>query len=311
MFDQRVVDGVNSIPPNCSRRFRWHALWSGAVVISLASFTTGCHSVQHRHSSLSGSPPVAGAEFRHGHPIPVIDGLGWVIGIPNKLALWDRRADNHAVTPATEEALARYMGANGLNDVLVRVNQYDPWGEWKRLHANKRIHPGWRYTVGVYNGLQYTLLPGRVMGGDWYNPFTHTLNIYSDLPPLVMSRVAYAKDVRSRVHPGLYATTQELPIVGMVHQAIANEDVLSYSSQYATPQEQSEAHRILYPDYGGSWGAQLGAFLPFGSGIGRLIGAAAGHAANGARRFQGTHTLNPSACDLPVASDDASSYPTE
>ena len=253
------------------------------VAAALSSFTAGCQSIHHSHSISSHPVHHSGVEVRHGCPNAVIDGVGWIVGIPNKLALWDRRADNHAVSPATETALVRYMNHNELNDVLVRVNQYDPLGEWGRLFTNKRIHPGWRFTVGLYNNLEYTLLPGRILGGDWYNPFTNTLNVYSDLPPLVLSRVAYAKDVRNRDHSGFYAATQELPIIGLVHETIANQDVLAYLARHGNPQELREGRRILYPDYGGSWGAQLASFVPFGSSVGRLVGAAVGHTTNAVR----------------------------
>src|SRR6056297_292372 len=65
------------------------------------------------------------------------------------------------------------------------------------LHTAVAIDPSlsielkmWRYTAGVYNGLKYTLLPGRLLGGDWYNPFTNTTHIYSDLAPVAIARTA-------------------------------------------------------------------------------------------------------------------------
>jgi hypothetical protein len=242
-------------------------------------------------------------EVRHGQPNVVVDGVGWIAGVPNKLAIWDRRANNHAVSPETEESLLRYMDDNGLNDVLVRVNQYDPLGEWTRLVSNDRIHSFGRSTVGVYNGLEYTLLPGRILGGDWYDPFTNTLNVYSDLPPLAMSRAAYAKDVRSRDYPGAYAATQEVPIIGMVHETVGNQDVLAYTAQRGSQHDHSEARRILYPDYGGSWGAQLASFVPFGASLGRLAGAAVGHTTNAASGFIGASDGAGSDCADGVGCD--------
>jgi len=75
--------------------------------------------------------------------------------------------------------LTEYLEDNDLDSVLVRVNQYDPLGEWQRLVANKRLGAGWRYTVGTFELVKYTVLPGRLLGGDWYNPYTNTVNIYS------------------------------------------------------------------------------------------------------------------------------------
>src|SRR5215475_14029716 len=76
-------------------------------------------------------------QFERGQPHKVIDSVGWVFGIPRKLILWDRRAVNHSVTPATEQSVAQYLDANGMTSTKVRVNEYDPGGEWHRLVENK------------------------------------------------------------------------------------------------------------------------------------------------------------------------------
>tara|TARA_R110002073_G_scaffold35970_18_gene104958 strand:- start:10653 stop:11528 length:876 start_codon:yes stop_codon:yes gene_type:complete len=256
---------------------------------------TGCNSIDHRSQSAVMSSRDATTEIlvERGHPNAVIDGLGWVVGTPTKLALWDRRADNHDVSPQTEAALVQYMEQNGLRGSMVRINQYDPWGEWERLTSNKRIHPGWRYTVGTYNHLKYVLLPGRVFGGDWYNPFTDSTHVYSDIAPLVISRAAYAKDIRAQKQPGTYAATQELPFINMVHTTRATNDALKYAAQYGTAQEQAEANRILSPDYGSSWGGQIASVLPFGAPFGRLAGAVVGHATNQLRKRDGSNSSQP------------------
>lgn len=224
----------------------------------------------------------------HGEPNRFVDGVGWVLGAPNKIALWDRRADNHAISPETEVKLVEFLDENELQDVLVRVNQYDPLGEWKRLGSNRKLGAGWRYTLGTLNMIKYTLLPGRLWGDDWYNPYTDTINLYSDLAPLALSEAAYAKDVRERNYPGSYAAVQELPIVGMWHETVASRDVLEFVESRGTEDDREETYRILYPDYGGSWGGQAASFLPWGSVFGRLAGAAVGHAANGVRSVVGS-----------------------
>lgn len=253
------------------------------LLISCCLAVSGCqiHHPNHlNHKPLSHRDPITGIHVERGKPIAIVDRIGWLAGTPTKLALWDRRADNHDVSRETEEALLEYMDERGLEDAVVRINQYDPWGEWKRLVSNDQISPGWRYTVGLYNHLEYTLLPGRILGGDWYNPYTNTVNVYSDIAPLAISRAAYAKDIRSRDYPGTYAVTQELPIVGMMHETLANREALSYAEEFGSEAEIEETRRILYPDYGSSWGGQIASFVPFGAPFGRLAGASVGHATN-------------------------------
>ncbi len=250
--------------------------------VLLVLVTMGCATFTPEQSESMAAEQVGLSTIRveRGRPVRLLDGAGWVLGTPNKLALWDRRADNHNVSSETEVRLAEYLEKNNLDSVLVRVNQYDPLGEWHRLVANKRVGAGWRYTVGTLDLVKYTLLPGRLLGGDWYNPYTDTVNIYSDIPAIALSEGAYAKDVKDRKRPGTYAAVQEIPIVGMWHETLANREVLEYEESHGTEEQQEETYRILYPDYGGSWGGQVASFLPYGSVFGRLAGATVGHAAN-------------------------------
>lgn len=218
-----------------------------------------------------------------GKPRPVVDGLGKVFAVPNQIALGDRRVDNHAVSPATEQQVINYLQDQQLNSVLVRINQYDPWGEWKRMFGNKDVRPVWKLTAGNYNLLKYTLLPGRITGGDWYNPYSQTLNLYSDVPALAVSKAAYAQDISSRVNPGAYAAMKEVPLLGLQHDTTATKLALDWYTQ-RHPDQLESAHNILTPNYSASWGGQIGAFLPYGEVIGRVAGGLVGQAANTLKR---------------------------
>jgi hypothetical protein len=161
---------------------------------------------------------------------------------------------------------------------LVRSNQYDPIGEWGRLVANKRMAAPWKYTFGTYDLLKYTLIPGRLVGGDWYNPFTDTVHLYSDIPAIGLAKAAYAKDVHTRTLPGTYSAGQDVPILGLWHESLANAEVLDYLERRGSQPDVSEARRILIPDFGGALGSQVLGFLPYGSVYGRAAGALTGHA---------------------------------
>ena len=213
-----------------------------------------------------------------GSKAPLIDGAGWVLGIPRKILLWDRRADNHDVSDQTVGEVAEYIDQRGLNDVKVRINQYDPGGEWKRLVANKRVGAGWRYTVGTITTLGYTILPGRLFGRDNYNPYTNTLSVYSDAPALALAEAAYAKDVHERQLPGTYATVQGLPLVSMWHETLATGEVLEYVAIRGSADDQQQMRRQLYARYGMELGGAISGVLPDGGTVFPVIGAASGHA---------------------------------
>lgn len=221
------------------------------------------------------------SQIVRGRPNRLLDGTGSLLGFANKIALWDRRADNHSITPQTEREILNYLRRNNLNTVLVRSNQYDPIGEWGRLVDNKRMAAPWKYTFGTYDWLKYTLIPGRLVGGDWYNPFTDSVHLYSDIPSIGLAKAAYAKDVHSRELPGTYAATQDTPLLGLWHESLANTEVLSYLKRSGNKAKVTEAERILIPDFGGALGAQILGFLPYGSVYGRAAGALTGHAYRG------------------------------
>lgn len=218
-----------------------------------------------------------GVQLERGRPNKLVDGVGWVLGIPRKLLLWDRRVENHQVSEQTEQEVALYLSMHELDEVMVRVNQYDPGGEWRRLADNKRVGAGWRYTVGALTTLAYTVFPGRLVGNDSYNPYTDTVHIYSDVPALALEQAAYARDVHERERPGTYAAVQGLPLVGLWHESRSKHEVHEFLSFQGTPQEQAEAHRILDPQFGTEIGGQFGSLVPGVDLPLQLTGAAVGH----------------------------------
>lgn len=143
-------------------------------------------------------------QIQRGEPRKIIDGFGWVWGIPSKLLLWNRCVENHNITMETEAAIAGYLYDNDLPTVRVRLNQYRPGEDWSRLVRNKSVGAGWRYTVGALSVLGETIVPGRLFGGDHYNPFTNTVHIYSDVPAIALHEGGRAKDFARRKWKGTY-----------------------------------------------------------------------------------------------------------
>ena len=197
-------------------------LWAFALVL-----VGGCATAPYRYGgdyrTNCDAPLKEGeSQVERGRPAPVIDTVGWVVGVPAKIIMLDRHIDNHDVSFETEARLQEYLASNDLDKVKVRLNQYDPCGEWNRLVENKSVAWPLRYTVGTLSVVGYTLLPGRVLGGDQYNPFTNTVSIYSDAPAVAVYEGAAAKDYAQREYKGLYAVASVVPGVGAIwHDAVA------------------------------------------------------------------------------------------
>ncbi len=230
-------------------------------------------------------------QMETGRPHQLVDGAGWVLGIPGKLLLWDRRVNNHNVAPETAAAVATYLEQNQLQDVCVRVNQYAPGAEWRRLTENREVGAGWRYTIGTLSVVGYTIFPGRLVGGDRYNPYTNSLYVYSDIPSLAMQPAAYAKDVHAREYPGTYAAVNELPVITLWHETIATQDTLAYLETTAGRQEYIEALEVLHPYYGSRVGGSIDRVIGVGP-LAQIAGAVVGHATG---RWQAHHIPSESA----------------
>ena len=216
-------------------------------------------------------------DIEHGTPKPLLDTVGWVIGIPNKILLWDSRVDNHDVSQETVEETVDFLVQNQVDGVKIRVNQYDPLGEWDRLMNNDRIGLGWRATVGSVYTLGYSVIPGRLFGRDWYNPYTDSVHVYSDIPSLAMEQAAQAKDVHERSHPGFYSAMRLVPLAGIVHEARSKQSVFNHVDQHGSLDERIEARRVLHPQLGTEVAGQAAIFVPQGEAIIQLTGAAVGH----------------------------------
>lgn len=153
-------------------------------VLSLASCRSMVHRCEPREIPLAQrtvSPALVAAtrdeQIERGKPRPVIDGLGWFFGIPGKIVLWDRRVENHDISAVTELAISDYLDDNQLDHVKVRLNQYAPLDDFRRLTKNKTVGWPYRYTIGALSVAGEAVFPGRLFGGDHYNPFTATVHL--------------------------------------------------------------------------------------------------------------------------------------
>ena len=230
-------------------------------------------------------------QIERGKPKWLLDGAGhYVFSLPTKLILWSWKADNHKISPDTEEALRRYVAENGLKNVKVRLNEYAPGDEYRRLFHNKDVGGFWRYTLGILSVTIYTILPDRLfaglIGGDSYNPYTNTIHIYSDHPAILLHEPGHAKDFAKQDYKGSYAAIAIVPFVCLHHEGEATGDVIGYYIDKGYTAEQKRAYKILYPAYGtyvGGEGAQLfaGPITYAGTAIGALVGHVAGRIAAG------------------------------
>lgn len=255
---------------------------------------TGCAAVPYPYIDDLESPHTlqlreGEPQIERGRPVGFVDGLGhYLFSLPSKLILWDWRVDNHDIPEDVEQHLEAYLAANGLHNVKVRLNQYSPGGEWSRLVRNKRVNGFWRYTIGAFSTTMYTIMPGRLFGGDHYNPYTDTIHLYSGHNSIALHEGAHAKDSAASPFPGLYALSRMIPLVPLYQEGVATGDTVGYHRVSSDPANEKADYKILYPAYGTyvagealryiplsyplTYAAQLGVAIP-GHVIGRVKAA--------------------------------------
>lgn len=253
-----------------------------AVLVTLSGCvhdqTTACRRSASDQLESCSENSASALDVRYGRPNKVIDSAGWLFGMPRKLLLWDRRVDNHDVSDQTTESIATFAEMHQLDGLCARINQYDPIDEFSRLRTNTTVAPGWRYTLGTMSVIGYTLIPGRLIGLDQYNPYTNSVYVYSDVPALAVEATAYAKDVRSRTLPGTYAAVNHLPFVSIWHESVNVRDAVAFVEQHGTPDERVDGLRVLHANYGSTIAVATGA-----GPIAQIGGAVAGQVTG---RFQ-------------------------
>ncbi len=214
-------------------------------------------------------------QIERGHPVPPIDVLGNVLALPAKLLLWSWKFDLHYISPATEEKLVEYLEARhlpALKETKFQLNEYNPGQDFSRLIHNHYV--AWPYRVligGPTTIILDILLPGRLFPwGDYYNPYTNTVHLYSDHPAIVLHEAGHAYDFATQRYKGTYSAIRLIPFVDLYQEYQATKEAISYLKETKDHLTEVSAYKILYPAYGTYVGSYL--FPPIGTLGGALLG---------------------------------------
>ncbi len=213
------------------------------------------------------------AVVQEGARILPIDWLGNFFGAISKLVLWNWKVKRHYILEDTENAVAGYIAANpDLGNVQVQLNRYAPQDAWKRLFKNKGVKWPYRFTFGLFTVLLVdTLMINRIFAGDYYNPFTHQVNVYSDIPAVALHELGHAKDFANRRYRGSYALLRILPFTDLFQEHDATEYAFQHARANQDVKQEIENYKVLYPAYG----TYVGSYAPVMGGT--VLGAIIGH----------------------------------
>lgn len=210
--------------------------------------------------------------IERGASIPPLDLLASVLALPTKLILWDWRYCNHNISEKTEEALADYVRRNNLYDVKFRLNQWSPFDEMRRLFKNREVGLPYRL-IAIPTTFLYSAV-GRLLGGlllsDYYDPYSHTVHIFSDDIAIALHEAGHAKDFSYRKWRGTYSLARLLPGFDTYQESLATDEALDYLKITGQRSEAVRAYKILYPAYASYVGGYLPAY-PIGY-LGAILG---------------------------------------
>ena len=267
-----------------THRTGWCSL---GLLCSQLAFAWGCASRPYRYGEFSksdGNEPVAAAprqvNFKYGQPHKRLDRMSDIVSWPRR-KLRPNEPDKREITDETAEKLRQYLEKNDLDDVQVTVRDYDPAEQWRRLRENRIVPPVSRYTFGLLSVANYSLLPGRVFGRNAYNPYTNTLYVNSEAPALLLHQAAFAKNVRGRPLPGVYAVTSHVPFLAVWHDVDAARDLVGYARAEENWDLEAESYREVYPRVGSQATGGVAVFVPvwWGGPVLGLAGSAVGSVA--------------------------------
>jgi len=218
-------------------------------------------------------------QVTRGAAIPPIDAVANVLAILPKILLWNWRFANHSISATTEQKLEEYLDAKELpafEETRYQLNQYAPVSDLRRLVHNHQVAWPYRLLLGTPITLVTdVLLPGRIFPwGDYFNPFTNTVHLYSDLPPVALHEAGHAYDFATRRYKGTYAAIRLIPFVDLYQEYKASDYAIQYFIDTHDQKNELAAYKILWPAYGTYAGSYI--FAPIGTIAGALIGHGAG-----------------------------------
>lgn len=214
-------------------------------------------------------------QVQRGRPVLVVDALGNILAVIPKIVLLDWRVADHAISPDTEAYVVKYLDGHQqqVGTTQVQLNQYAPHHDLARLVRNHNVAWPYRLILGFPITLVFdVLLPGRLFPwGDYYNPWTDTVHVYSDHPAVGLHEIGHAYDTNRRRFKGTYAAIRMVPFVDLFQEMQATGEAIDYLRETGDRPQELRAYKILYPAFGTYAGGYM--FILGGS----LIGAVVGH----------------------------------
>ena len=85
-------------------------------------------------------PAASPSVITRGAPLPFVDALGNFFSLGNKLLFLNPRFESHHLDPELEQAVAAFIARHGIEGLQVRLNEYAPLDDLRRLFVSGRVN---------------------------------------------------------------------------------------------------------------------------------------------------------------------------
>jgi hypothetical protein len=183
-------------------------------------------------------------------------GVSYVGNLPAKLIFFSKDVGNYP-RENTQKYISKYVAESGLENTTIRIGHNSVVKDVARLFKDEKLKD--ISLLGrIFLGIPATLLGGlysKLTRADYYNPFTKTAVIYSDVPAIAVHELAHAKDYQTVGKPTLYslfratgigALYQEIKASVMAHKYIKEKDKNEKTGRYLIPAFVTHVLNLLF-----------------------------------------------------------------
>ncbi len=202
---------------------------------------------------------------------PISRAVSWVGNLPAKVLLLSTRVGQ----PPEEETQADIGAAlqeMGVQNTHVRVGHSRILKDMYRLFTDDKVKDV-SFVGRLLVGLPVTVaagILGKLTRADYFNPFTKTAHLYSDVPAIARHELGHARDYQSSKFPTLYSLSRALILPELYQEAKAS--VLAHRSM--KDDAKPNTGRFLVPAFGSYVSRIANAIAP---GVGPLATMAGSH----------------------------------
>lgn len=147
--------------------------------------------------------------------------IGHILSVFGKLFFWDADVSWGLDKERTRTVLAMLENDNNIKGITVRLNHNEAIYDWWRMIKEKELcerNPWlYRWTFGTLIAIKDELL-AELFRGDYYNPLTKTVVVYSNVESIAAHEIGHHLDFSRFSTDWLYSLLRILPPVMLVQE---------------------------------------------------------------------------------------------